>query len=279
MENKSLKLLEEMNNQIIFLESEIGNTITRCEKIIEVILCTLEILKKQSLKYRFQGSAEEIKFFKVIKPKFTSKLIYYNSIYKIETKKPFGSHCSLKKYYNNQLLKLKRYFDNNIDFYKYYRTSSTYLDYKFFVRNKFDVKLYLDNFYFETDSSFCTSHDFKVAKILAYDLLQLYIEDKLIMLNQKKYKETQLKPNAKITWTGSKVALTELIYALQTEGVFNNGAAGLKEIAEYFQEIFNIDLRQYRRTFLEIRTRQENRARFISSLKNNLLKRMDNADY
>ena len=49
----------------------------------------------------------EIDFFKNIKPKFTSKLIYYNAIYKIESKKPHGGERVLKKYLNNELEKLK----------------------------------------------------------------------------------------------------------------------------------------------------------------------------
>jgi len=197
----------------------------------------------------------------------------------LKLKKPFGSPRILKKYYNKELDKLKLYFDNNLDFYKYYRTGSTYLDYKYFVRGKFDIKLSLDNYYFETDTNFTTSHDFKVAKILANDLLQLYLENQLVLLENKEDKfKSQRNPNAKLTWTGSKVALTELLYALQTEGVFNNGTADLKDIAEYFEENFNIDLGQYRRTFLEIRVRKEDRAKFISTLREKLLKRMDDTD-
>ena len=52
----------------------------------------------------------------------------------------------------------------------------------------------------------------------------------------------------------------------------------LKNIAEYFEDIFDIDLGQYRRTFLEIRVRKSERTKFINSLKENLTKRMDNSD-
>ena len=68
------------------------------------------------------------------------------------------------------------------------------------------------------------------------------------------------------------------MYALHSEGVFNNGAADLKDIAEYFEHVFEIDLGQYRRTFLEIRVRKSERTKFINSLKENLTKRMDNSD-
>ncbi|HCN10809.1 MAG TPA: tetracycline regulation of excision, RteC [Chryseobacterium sp.] len=272
-------ILIELSEQLNFIDLEVDDIILRCEKSVEIILKSLEKIKSIIYKSGFKTEQEEITLFKEIKPQFTSKLIYYNSLYKIETKKPFGSPRILKKYYNKELDKLKLYFDNNLDFYKYYRTGSTYLDYKYFVRGKFDMKLSLDNYYFETDTNFTTSHDFKVAKILANDLIQLYLENQLVLLENKEDKQkTQRNPNAKLTWTGSKVALTELLYALQTEGVFNNGTADLKDVAEYFEENFNIDLGQYRRTFLEIRVRKEDRTKFISTLREKLLKRMDDTD-
>ncbi len=272
-------LLNNLTEQLNFIDLEIDDAVLKCEKSVEVTITTIQKVKKEILRVGFKSVSEEIHFFKEIKPQFTSKRIYYNSVYRIETKKPSGSTRILKKYYNNELEKLKRYFDDNLDFYKYYRTKSTYLDYKYFVRGSFDVKQSLDNFYYETDLNFSTSHDFKIAKIIANDLLQLYLEDCIKLLDRKSNKLiTQRNPNVKLIWTGSKIALTELLYALQTEGVFNNGSADLKIIAEFFEDNFSLDLGQYRRNFLEIRARKENRTKFLDTLKTNLLKRMDDTD-
>ena len=279
MMNKIGQVLHNLTEQLNFIDLEIDDVLLKCEKSIEIIIQALQKVKTLVLKTGFKSVDEEIHFFKEMKPLFTSKRIYHNSIYRIETKKPSGSTRILKKYYNIELEKLKRYFDDNLDFYKYYRTKSTYLDYKYFVRSSFDIKQSLDNFYYEADLNFTTSHDFKVAKILAHDLLQLYLEDKLKTLERKSDKlNTQRNPNAKLVWTGSKIALTELLYALQTEGIFNNGSADLKIIADFFEENLGIDLGQYRRSFLEIRARKENRTKFLDTLKNNLLKRMDDTD-
>lgn len=71
-----------------------------------------------------------------------------------------------------------------------------------------------------------------MAKILAHDLVQVYLEDKLLAITNKGIKEkSQHNHNAKLTWTAPKVALIELLYALQSEKVFNNGTTDLKEIA------------------------------------------------
>ena len=276
---KTNLLLANLNEQINFIDLEIDNPIHKCEKAIEVILVSIANLKKVILKSIFKSELEEIHFFKEIKPLFTSRLVYYNAVFNIEMKKPNGGNRILKKYYNNELIKLKAFFDNELEFYKYYRSGSTYLDYKYFIRGKFDIKMSLDSYYFEADTDFATSHDYKVAKILANDLIQLYLENQLIMIDNKDNSEkSQRKPNVKMTWTAPKVALIELMYALHSEGVFNNGAADLKDIAEYLEHTFEIDLGQYRRTFLEIRARKADRTKFISSLNDNLLKRMDNSD-
>lgn len=279
MNPKITQQLSKLNEQLSFIDLEIDDQVKKCENAIYIILKSIESVKKLVTKNSFKSDLEEIIFFKELKPQFTSKLIYYNMLYKIEMKRPNGGNRILKKYYINELLKLKSFFDNELDFYQYYRSGSIYLDYKYFQRGKFDIKLALDNYYFETDTTFSTSHDFKVAQILANDLIQLYLENQLIMIENKDNSEkTQRKPNIKLMWTGSKVALTELLYALHSEGVFNNGAVDLKDIAEYFEHIFEIDLGQYRRAFLEIRARKSERTKFITSLNETLLKRMDNAD-
>ena len=74
------------------------------------------------------------------------------------------------------------------------------------------------------------------------------------------------------------MSLNELLCALQTKGAFNNGAVELKEIASYFEKVFSLDLRQYRRTFLEIRDRKSDRTKFLNTLAVGLTKRMEETD-
>lgn len=143
--------------------------------------------------------------------------------------------------------KLKRFFNKNLEFYKYYRTNSTYLDYKFFIRGCIGIKLSLDPHFFQTDLNFSTSHDYNVAKIIANDLIQVYIEDQLYNNDQKKISD-----NSTLNWTGSKTAIIELIYALHSQGVFDNGNADIKVIAKTFERVFNIELVDFYNTFMEI---------------------------
>jgi len=111
---------------------------------------------------------------------------------------------------------------------------NSFLDEKLFVRGKHDIKLTLETIYFETDHRFSTSHDYKAAKIIANDLIQVYLEDQLLNTAYQD-KSTDL---PKLDWTSSKTAMIELIYALHSQGVFDNGNADIKVIAKTFERAF-----------------------------------------
>ena len=263
--------LIKLESEIKELEIETDCSIERIEAVIQLIIKCLSDVKHYVLKRGFKNVDEEIRFFKYQKPIIVSKLIYYNAIYKIETRRPYGNKRT-KKYFVKELKKLKRFFDNNLDFYKYYRSNNSFVDEKFFVRGKHDIRLWLDTFYFEADHRFSTSHDYKVAKIIANDLIQVYLEDRLNNVNVKKVSNNSLK------WTASKTALTELIYALYSHGVFNNGNTDIKLIAKTFEDAFNIELGDFYHTFMELKARKINRTKFLDSLCEVLIKKMDEQD-
>ncbi|TZF84658.1 tetracycline regulation of excision, RteC [Pedobacter sp. BS3] len=265
--------LYKLDTAINELEIEVDCPTQRVEAIIHLIVNCLSEIREYVLKRGFKNVNEEIRFFKHQKPVIFSKLIYYNSIYKIETKKPYGSK-PIRKYLNRELKKLKRYFDNNLDFYKYYRTNNASLDEKLFVRGNHDIKLCLDTGYFQSDLTFSTSHDYKVAKIIANDLIQVYIEDQLYNKDQ----EGKPKASKKLNWTGSKVAIIELIYSLHYQGVFENGNADIRLIAKYFEDAFNVNLGNFYQTYLELRNRKMNQTKFLDTLRETLIKKMDEQD-
>ncbi|WP_455708754.1 RteC domain-containing protein [Chryseobacterium indoltheticum] len=258
-----------METTILELESDADCFIQKIETIIKLIVQNLSDLKEYVLKNGFKNIDEKIHFFKHQKPAIVSKLIYYNAIYKIETKKPYGAK-QIKKFLNEELNKLKIFFDNNLEFYKYYRTNNTFIDDKLFIRGKYDIKLSLDTFYFEVDHRFSTSHDYKVAKIIAYDLIQVYLEDQLNNINHKKVSD-----NSFLNWTGSKTALIELIYALHSQGVFDDGNVDIRLIAKTFENIFNIDLGDFYHTYMELKSRKINRTKFLDNLRDAIIKKMD----
>ncbi|MDP3680045.1 MAG: RteC domain-containing protein [Flavobacterium sp.] len=272
-------LMSELEHQLKLIHLETENQVQLAEQAITNSVAALEKLKTFFLKYKPLNKKEEIEFFRDIKPKFAARIIYYNEIYSIETNKPFGSQKTMGKYYKAELNKLKVFFEKNQEFYRYYRTANNCLDNKYFIREKYDLKLMVDSFYFQADHRFTTSRDYKVALILANDEIKKFLEEQIEKLGCKTItiqSPSLLSKGPK--WTGSKVELIELIYALHTEGVFNNGTSGLKEVTTFFETAFNIHLGQFNRVFLEIRNRKSERTKFLNTLKNKLMIRMDEAD-
>jgi len=102
-------------------------------------------------------------------------------------------------------------------------------------------------------------------------LIQVYIEDQLNNNNHKKPSDKSL-----LNWTESKTSLTELIYALHSQGAF--GSADIIAIAKTFENTFNISLGDFYHTFMELKARKINRTKFLDNLRENLLKKMDEED-
>ena len=78
--------LRNLETAISELEIEADYSIQRIEAVINLILECLSEVKERVLKKEFKNTDEEIRFFKYQKPAIVAKLIYYNAIYKIETK-------------------------------------------------------------------------------------------------------------------------------------------------------------------------------------------------
>jgi len=179
-----------------------------------------------------------------------------------------------------QLDLLKGSFDNNIDFYRYYRAHRTDFDKHYFLRSQPDIETYFDSFYFERDPKFSTGYDLKVATILANDMLSDYLNAELIsedLPNVHQFDNTNIQ-KVKAKWTGSKVALIELIYAFNTSKCINNGKSDLKRMTSYVENLFDIDLGDVYRTFIEIRGRKGNRVQCLDDLRKKLIARMDEVD-
>ena len=274
----SQKLISELQLRLDIIHSETTEPLEYAEQGIKASIAVLEKLKTKFISHIFQDKREEIDFFRNYKPQLASKLIYYNEVYTITSNKPIGSKKAIRNYYKAELDKLEIFFNENLEFYRYYRTGNQALDNKYFLRGKYDVRLTLDSFYFQADQRFSTSHDYKVAQILANDAIKVFLESEILKLVSNSENPSSLYRHNGQSWTGSKVALIELIYALHAEGVFNNGQSELKEVVKSFESAFDIDLGQFNRVFLEIRARKSERTKFLNTLKEKLILRMDDAD-
>ena len=136
MKDKIKNIAEKLEHQIRMHELDLNDRIKDIPQIILLLEQGFSELKEIVSFYKFKSEMDEIFFFKIIKPKFFSKLIYYRKVYNIEMMRPNGQDCVLKNYFINELNQLENFYNKNIDFYKYYRSGSTHLDKYFFLRGK-----------------------------------------------------------------------------------------------------------------------------------------------
>ena len=241
---------------------------------VEIIHFILLELRDFTIQNEFNSQKEEINFFKYKKPKILSRLIYHKAIHLILVCKPHGGTDILKQYLNNELIKLKLFFEDNIELYTYHRTKNDSMDHIYFMREN-PKKHSCDNLScYQNDHLFCTSHDFKMATIMANEEIEIYLVNELAKLTETNFLLFSKTPShsSPLIWTDTKTSLTELIYGLYTQGVFNNGKATLNDISKHFQYSFNIKLVNIYKIFQEMRERKINPLPFFDSIKKSLLK-------
>lgn len=224
--------------------------------------------------HEFNSETEEIIFFKQIKPLFSGSLIYWEKLLHLFLHKPVGGEVNLKKYYKRKLKNLQAFYELHAGLYEYLRGNFDYLDKLYFLRSsrKFDESAHS----IDLNPKFTTVKDRLVSEIYANELLEQFIH-RLLNL-QTKLSLTPDKESPNLQWTGSRAGLVELIYALHSGGVYNNGQIGIRELADGFQQLFNMDLGNYYHVFNEIRLRKKNRTALLDHLRERFIHKMDSMD-
>lgn len=239
---------------------------------------TLSELKAEVNRNGFESILDEIIFFKRVKPEILGRLIFYNKVVKVEAYSPTNPELS-EQYYSEHIKLLNKEYKKKIassDFYSYYRTGRSDKD-EFYYRlgnvNYFDG---VDSFFFEVDKDFSTYYDYKVAQIKAYDLYQAYLIGKFSRIEPTNTDNFEIDGNAEFSWTDSKNALIELIYALHISRSVSNGRVGIRKISQMFEDIFEVSLGDIHHAFYQMKFRAGQRARYLHQLKYNLEQYMDN---
>lgn len=268
------KLYNQVSQAIDTIESEFHCPIERAERSSSVVRECIEKLKEYVSKTGFENNEEEITFFKEIKPKFFALLILYVKLYDIHTRMPIPIK-EQRKLLKKELEKIHQYFDDQQEFYRYYRQRGSYMDESYFLRDRYDIKLLPDISYLDSDTTFRTSKDYQVAKIMAFDLLN----DKLsTLLKDLEYQAGKDGPEislASLPWTDTKAGLIEILYGLQCMGSLNNANAGLTQIARLLESAFQVSLGNYSRGFQEMSIRKKSRTPFLDRMREMVIKRMD----
>jgi hypothetical protein len=221
--------------------------------------------------YTFKDANEEILFFKEIKPKFLSELIFHREVYFAESRKPVGDAKEQVKHCRRILENINQYFERYHFLYLYYQKKRSDMDEQYFLRNGGIVT---EN---ECDTNidplFSTPYSCKFSKIIAMERLSEYVDYLIRQSHHHFVYPQQLSEDILLRWTDKKAGLIEMLYGLQSMGSFNNSQAELNQIVRLFEIAFNVDLGNYSRTFQEIRIRKKGRTPFLDRMKEMLLKK------
>ena len=247
--------------------------------MVHKLQTVLDDLRTKIQTYIFPTKEDEILFFKTQKPEILGRLLFFYKIYKIETQFPNGSDEVIRNYINRELDNLTYFFNRNLDFYQYYRSHSTVYDEYYFVRGNADLRLCTDSAQFDKDPNFSTGYDYKVAKIIANEMLRIYLNKRLVKLETNNQIEDNLQKYLKypFRFTGKKVFLIELGYALVSAGDINNGNVEIKEIMKFLSTVFQVDLGDYYASYIAMKERKDQTA-YLHHLIDSLIKRMNEDD-
>lgn len=259
-------LIYTLNRDLDLNSESKKDTIAKAEYALVIIDACILKLKELLSTYDFTCIADEIAFFKDLKPKVISQFIYYSQTLHIESSKPKGGHKTLLKYYSNELLKLRYFYNEHKEFYNYYRRKATYLDTKYFLRNNFDLKMRLSSHHYNFDQNFTTPYDNILATIIANDLLELDLHIAIT----KAGKFDVFENKSSLSWTGSKSSLVELVFALHHSKCINSGNIELVELMSAFSQLFNINVGNFYKTITEIKNRKTGRNKFLQNLNDSL---------
>ena len=248
--------------------------------MVHRLQAVLNDLKAKLQTYSFPAKEDEITFFKTQKPEILGRLLFFYKIYRIETQCPNGSNDVIRNYISKELDNLTYFFNRNLDFYQYYRSHSTLYDEYYFVRGKSDLRLCTDSAQFDKDPNFSTGYDYKVAKIIANEMLRIYLNKRLVKLETNTQVEDNLQKCLKypFRFTGKKVFLIELGYSLVSSGDINNGNVEIKEMMNFLGTVFQVELGNYYAAYIAMKERKKDRTAYLSRLQDSLVKRMDEDD-
>ena len=113
----------------------------------------------------------------------------------------------------------------------------------------------------DLDDRFSTPASSELARIKSYEMI---IEHMGELVHELKTGAAlmDLQPFSTI-WTGNKVELIELAYALHASKKINHGMVDIKEVINALESIFKIKLTDFYRVFQSIRIRQSSRTAFF----------------
>lgn len=186
MNLRSMQLYVRMQEEISKVESCCHNEMMLVEECFTISLGYWNRIKQVSESCMFGKQADEIHFFKHIKPLFIASMEYYMLLYQAVLFRPAHDNEQLLSYWLYQLQRVEKFMERNRDFCEYYHSGQTDRDAAYFMRPK--------NLHHVPGKSSCKytgplPPGYTAACLIGYRKYRLYIEQELEKLIPKNKKE------------------------------------------------------------------------------------------
>jgi RteC protein len=126
----------------------------------------------------FGTSAEEIGFFKAVKPGFTAWIEYYTYRYHVLLFRPSGNALEVQRFWKWERRKMERFYESNEEFCRYMKEGATNRDEEYFLRTSCAPSggRNCAPLMYDLDSEMSSSMDHLATMIKAYELYEKYIQ-------------------------------------------------------------------------------------------------------
>ncbi len=266
--NRLLSLLEDLDKGLLQIESSDNLRLEKCRQKIKHCERMMSLLRQTFLEIPAVTVEDEIYFFKSIKPKFTGELHFQTALFDYFKTFPKGSLKEKKSFINSSLDRASSYLQRYNEFHTYIKTGSDHLDHLYFKNIEFDLKIHL-SLEHPMDREFTAPAGPTLTCIICAERFIQFLLNELYTLEHPNL-EPSWESHKKLSWSGSKTDLVELIYALHASKLVENE---IKDIVALFEPIFGLQLGNFYRVYTDIKYKK-NPSSFLDQLKFSLLEKI-----
>lgn len=178
--------LDEVKAALRMLSRRKLTAMQQSEEALGLLFAADERFHDRVRSHGFATVAEEVAYFKCLRPALVSRIIYHMKVYHLLINEPPWSVKQLKKYYVRELDKIAAFYADNKGFIRYLRLGETAMDEVFFVRHRATFRQVSETCYSELDAEQSTPFSLKAARFHAYEQLTHFLQERLEALRYPK---------------------------------------------------------------------------------------------
>jgi len=224
-------------------------------KLKKINKCLLALLNFEE-QFCFSSLMEEINYFKLKRPAIVKWDFFFRQLKVFEENFPLGGWVSQRAYIRQFQRGIHRFFKQKINFIRYLRNHQVYKDPELFNKNSQDRDI-----------------NAMVQAMILFDEYLLARISELKMPGQQAVSESNAK--SPLQWSDNKQDLILLAYALYEKRSINDGQITLKEIIGQFESLFNIQLQNHSRRFIDLKNKKQP-DQFLMDLRDVINRKIDN---